>query len=420
MKVREFGFSKLHTIKQSQNIFFSKFNSFNKIENIETEESFHRILATDIIAEKNLPGYKRAAMDGFAIIAENSYGASETSPLQLKIVGNIIAGETVDIDIKSGQAVKISTGAMVPNNATGIIKLEDCEIINDNTLEIYLSIPPGRNIADKDEDVKIGDLILKKYKKLKPWDISMLISLQIYQIPVYSQPNIFILSTGDEIIAPQNTIQQGQIIDSNKPALISWLKFMGCNISKSVICKDNMSSITQSLNSITDDIDLIITTGGTSVGSKDFMAEIIENLGELYVHGVAIRPGKPLALGSLNIKNNNFPIIALPGYPLAAFINFHLFVSPLIQNWTHQDPLLMKKTHITLGEKIPSKVGSTDFVRLIDTPDGIFLNRITGAGILSSLVKSNYLLEIPYDLEGHNKGDIVEVYIINQPNPINY
>ncbi len=402
------GFSRTMRVDEGLQVLFENTTPPIKIESVYTEYSTNRIIANDIVAPLNLPGFRRSAMDGYAIMAEDTYGASSTNPLTLTIQGYVEIGDTNAPVLNPNHAIRISTGAPLPKDATAVIKIEDCEEVDETTLEVYSSVSRGKNVAEMDEDVAKGTTIYVKNHKIGPWDIAMLTSLGFETIEVLKLPKIAILSTGSELIPLSETPKTGLVYDSNRPALAAWIRDIGADLIFNDSCEDDPQSIKEQLLDIARKADLIITTGGTSVGKRDYMAEVIKDIGTIWTHGIAIRPGKPLILGEINGEKRNTPIVALPGYPLAAFLNFELFVVPLLDKWMKKDTEY-KYTKVRLAQPIPSSTGIRDFVRLVDSPEGAKVLRITGAGILSSLVKADYMLEIPEDIEGYENGQEVKV-----------
>lgn len=414
--VRGKGFSHTRKAEEALDILFSISKFIPKFEYIKTINALDRIIAENIISNINLPGFKRSAMDGYAVKANNTHGATETNPIQMNVTGMIEIGNTLSSPLKDKTMIKISTGAPLPEGADAVIKLEDCEQISDKMVEIVNSVAIGKNVAKIDEDIKKGEFIYNNGHLVKPWDIAMLIAIGKTSIKVMCKPMVATLSTGNELVDSDTKPKIGQVVDSNRPAINSWLIKLGVQIVDSQRCIDDIDIIEGTIKDLAIISDLIITTGGTSVGTLDFLPEIISKIGELSVHGLSIRPGKPLALGNIITETNGIvketPIISLPGYPLAAFINFELFVSPLISKWTKIAPPWQKWKKVKLMQKIPSKSGFRDFIRLKKGKFGAELIRITGAGILSSLVKADYMLEIPEHIEGYAAGEEVSVKIL--------
>jgi len=408
MNNRGYGFATLHTVAEARSLLDPHISKISHTTQISVDQALHRHLAEDILAPVDRPSSRRAAMDGYAILAEDTYGASESHPVQLDVLGELGLDQSSDLVLRSGKAVRVSTGVRLPDSVTGVIRFEDTEDLGDR-VEIYTSVVVGKNIAEVGEDVQKGTLVFHKDTLIQPWDIALLSSLNITKIQVYNKPQVGILSTGDELISFHSDPVNGQINDANLPAITSWLHYQGCDVVYSKQVGDDPEVIKTNIKAMLTKVDLVITTGGTAMGSRDFLAGVIGEIGTLLVHGIAIRPGKPVALGVLEQR---VPIISLPGYPLAALLNYHLFVSYILEKWTQRRGLLSVKTTVTLKDKIASKVGSRDFVRLKADEDGAALIRISGAGILSSLTNADYLLEIPEDVEGYNAGAKVEVFTL--------
>lgn len=399
------GFSSTMRIKDAQQILHEKIGKMTEEEIISVFASFNRLLSRDITAPHSLPGFRRSAMDGYAVISSDTFGASETSPILLEIMGKVEIGDTEVLTLKPGSAIRISTGAPLPNEANAVIKIEDCEEIDESTLELHAAVAQGKNVANEDEDVKRGEIVFKKNHLVLPWDLAMIVSLGIENLHVYRKPRVAVLSTGSELIGISKDAQIGQVVDSNRPAIEIWCKHLGAEVFFSGTCEDEVDIISSNLKNLAGKADLIVTTGGTSVGTRDYMAEIIDEMGESWIKGVSIRPGKPVIIGLIDTT----PIIALPGYPLAAFLNFDFFVVPILSRWTGVPSFWRSKTKVELSQSIASRSGIRDIVRLKKIGDKVEVLRITGAGILSSLTKADYLLEIPEDLEGYPEGSIVDV-----------
>jgi molybdenum cofactor synthesis domain-containing protein len=406
MSVRGHGFANVLRVDQIQDIILDQCKFTPTTATISSIDALDRILAENVVSKVNLPGFKRSAMDGYAVIASNTYGASETSPITLTVCGVVEIGDIKAPIIEDNTTVRISTGAPLPDGANAVVRLEDCEIISEDQIDVIVTVNAGSNVAKKDEDVKKGQTVLSQGTLLKPWDIALLESIAQHEIKIYSKPRISVLSTGNELIPAGKTPQIGEVIDSNRPAITAWLDKFQVDIVKSETCPDEYERLKDKLLELVETSDLIITTGGTSVGTKDYLPEIIREIGELWVHGCAIRPGKPIAIGTIKEKA---PIIALPGYPLAAFINFELFVETILTQWTKMKTPWKDQVKVKLNSKIPSRSGVRDFVRLRQVEDGAEVIRITGAGILSSLVTADYMLEIPEDVEGYPEGTEVIV-----------
>jgi molybdenum cofactor synthesis domain-containing protein len=410
-KLRKIGFSKLTSLENALEKTFSLV-VLNPIEEIEIGNAFNRILAIDIITEFDLPPFDRSAMDGYALKAEDSFGASPKNPKKIKLSGKIEIGETSTLILNKGQGIRISTGAPIPEGADCVIKIEDTEIQNE-IIQLYTSIPPGKNISRRGEDIKKGTIVLKKGIDLKAEHIALLTSLGFSKVKVRVKPRISIFSSGDELLEPGGSLQPGKIYNSNTPMISTLVKQYGGNVVRGETIKDHKSTIKKRLIEAADDSQIIIFTGGTSVGSKDYLPEIINESGVTLVHGVAHRPGAPVLIGSLG----DTLVFCLPGTPVAAYVSF-LKIAGLALRRMLGCQILDPRIEImaVIDKDVPvSGLGYLHYLRvhLERTKDKIIAVpvKLKGSGIISSLTSSDGIIEIPPHQEGLKKGENVIVKI---------
>ena len=412
-------FNKLLTVEEAKQVMFKNFDYYIKnlkldFKEIKAEGSRGYILSSDIISTIDLPRFNRSAMDGYAVKSSNTIGSSEDSPIQLELTG------ALDIDVENSGtlnencAIKVATGSLIPENADSVIKIENTEL-RGKILDIYEPVTPGKNISYKGENVKKDSIVFPKHHKIRPIDISMLFDLGLKKIKVKKAIRVGVLSTGSELLSykSDSDLKTGKIYDSNKPGIIAYLENYNAKGIDLGIARDDIESIKSVIESSIDNLDLLIITGGTSVGDKDLVPDAIKELGKIFFHGIAIRPGKPFGLGEVNKK----PIFLLPGYPLATFINFELFIIPFVIRANKLSIPPPNEVEVTLGDRIPSKSGYRDFVRLLSSKNEqnlVVAKKImtTGAGILSSLTSADYILQIPEDLEGYEAGTKVKVTVL--------
>ncbi|MHA1885684.1 MAG: molybdopterin molybdotransferase MoeA [Promethearchaeota archaeon] len=410
-KLRKIGFSKLTSLENALEKTFSLV-VLNPIEEIEIGNAFNRILAIDIITEFDLPPFDRSAMDGYALKAEDSFGASPKNPKKIKLSGKIEIGETSTLILNKGQGIRISTGAPIPEGADCVIKIEDTEIQNE-IIQLYTSIPPEKNISRRGEDIKKGTIVLKKGIDLKAEHIALLTSLGFSKVKVRVKPRISIFSSGDELLEPGGSLQPGKIYNSNTPMISTLVKQYGGNVVRGETIKDHKSTIKKRLIEAADDSQIIIFTGGTSVGSKDYLPEIINESGVTLVHGVAHRPGAPVLIGSLG----DTLVFCLPGTPVAAYVSF-LKIAGLALRRMLGCQILDPRIEImaVIDKDVPvSGLGYLHYLRvhLERTKDKIIAVpvKLKGSGIISSLTSSDGIIEIPPHQEGLKKGENVIVKI---------
>lgn len=408
-KLRKIGFSRLTSLEDAMEKLFSKID-LNPIEEIEIKEALNRILAEDIISEMDIPPFNRSAMDGYTIKAEDSFGASPKNPKRIKLIGVIEIGETSNLEILRGQGIKISTGAPTPKGAEAVIKIEDTEI-EDNTIILYTSLTPGKNISKKGEDIKKGTQVLNKGIEVKAEHIALLSSLGFKKINVRTRPKVSIFGSGDELIEPGNVIEPGKIYNSNTPMVSNLVKLYGGIVVRGETVKDEKESIKNKIVEATQDSQFIIFTGGTSVGTKDYLPEIIQESGTVQTHGIAIRPGSPALIGFFN----EVIIFCLPGTPVAAYICFLQIAGPAIRKMMDCiaiDPRI--KLSAVIKKDVPvSSLGFLHHLRVkieyINNEFVAYPVKLKGSGVISSLTESNGIVEIPPHQEGLKKGDKVIV-----------
>ena len=417
--IREVGFSKLTCVEEAKEIMFTHFSSFIKLKKskhveIDTFDTCGEICTEDIFSQVNLPRFNRSAMDGFAVRANETFGATEDSPVQRKLQRIVEIGMVEKHVLEKNKCIRISTGAPMPEGADAVVKIEDTKR-RGKVIDFFTAVTPTRNVSVKGENITKGQLLLKNGHKLRPYDISMLYDLGIKRVKVQAPLIAGVLSTGSELVSykSEESPTFGKVYDSNKPGLRVYLEELGVKSTDLGTVDDDKELLQVTIQSAIDKVDMILVTGGTSVGSMDLVPEIIASLGKLLFHGIAIRPGKPFGLGKVCSK----PVFMLPGYPLAAFLNFELFVIPFIKMICSIKILPNEVVEVKTSQKIPSKSGYRDFVRLkkvgIDgTLPVVEKIRITGASILFSFVDADFLLEVPEDLEGYEEGAIVNARVL--------
>ncbi|MHA1143582.1 MAG: molybdopterin molybdotransferase MoeA [Candidatus Helarchaeota archaeon] len=401
------GFRQLVSIQDAWRILETHFKLMPE-EIINVDSALRRVVAKDIHSRVNIPHFERSAMDGYAVRAEDTFGCSQTNPARMQIIDQIQIYETSQKEVHSGTAIQVATGSPIPKGANAVIKIEEAEEEN-GQLEIHFPTVPGKHVMKLGEDVKKGDLLLKKGHALRPQDLTILISSGIIEIPVYKQPRVAIISTGSELIEPGKTPKIGQIIETNSCLIKSYTELYGGVPIKRGIIQDDKDILKNALHSALD-ADIVVFSGGTSVGERDYLPLILQEEGEILFHGVSMRPGSPIAVGK--VQDNL--IFCLPGFPVSTMIAFEVFTGPTIrkmQGASVTDP--RPKVKARLRTAIPSKLGRRDFVRVRIDKSGNILEatsvRIKAAGIISSTTRADGVLEIPENVEGFEKDTEVEI-----------
>lgn len=375
-----------------------------------------RVLAENIIANINVPHFNRSAMDGYAVRAKDTFGASTTNPIILNLVGNINLGQPYKLKLGEKETVKVSTGAAMPENADSVVMLEYTEPVKANKIAVYTPVTPGLNVSKIGEDIKLGEKVLAEGTILKPQDIALLAALGVGEVKVRHKPKVAVFSTGNELVDLDGKLGENQIYDSNRYFLLSAVEDYGGLAIDLGIAKDDVTAIRATISEAVKLADLILVSGGTSVGLKDHAPQALNTLenSRVIVHGVSMKPGKPVALGVAEGK----PIVFLPGNPAAAMIAFHVFAKKILNTLIGAQAPRFDGTIIKakLLRRIPSTPGTRDFVRATLTKVGNEIAaepiRVSGASLISPMVKADGLIIVPEEKEGVEKGEIVDVILL--------
>ena len=409
--LKKIGFSKLTLLDDALKKIQAHIATAS-LDEVETSKALNRVLATDIISELDIPPFDRSAMDGYVVKAEDTFGASPSNSKVIKKIGTIEIGEQSDLILKSGEAIRISTGAVIPQGSDSVIKIEDTNI-EDDKVYIYTSIVPGKNVSKKGEDIPRGTEILKSGITIKASHIALLSSLGIKHIKVKKKPKVSVFAVGDELIEVGNPLPTSKIYNSNSPMISNLVETYGGSVVRELNLKDNEDEITNNLIKSSVDSQIIIFTGGTSVGTKDFLPEVILKNGEVLVHGIAMRPGSPVLIGIMNQSL----VFCLPGTPVAAYICFLSVVGITIKKMLgciDIDPRVELIAEISKDVPV-SRMGYRHFLRVkLEKRENFFLAlpvKLKGSGIISSLTQSDGIVEISEEKEGLKKGEKVLVYL---------
>ncbi|MCR4594387.1 MAG: molybdopterin molybdotransferase MoeA [Clostridiales bacterium] len=371
-------------------------------EKVNIHDSLCRVLAEDIVSDENIPSFDRTTVDGYAVISSDTFGASPSIPAQLEITGEILMGEKACFELKKGQCAKISTGGMLPKGADAAAMVEHTDNAEGICL-IYKSVAPSENITKKGDDVAAGQTALNKGTVIGPAQIAVLAALGISEIPVYVKPIVAVISTGDEITADKPS--QGQIRDINTFMLSSALRKNGCEVIEFGAVKDKREEIENAVKSCIKKADAILISGGSSAGTRDMTVDIISSLGEVFFHGIAMKPGKPTIFGMIDGK----PVFGLPGHPLAAYFVFRLIVSEYIKSIMGLPGDKAAKNGI-LSVNIPSNHGREEYLCVKYNENNEVVPVYSKSGIVSVLSEAEGFIRIDRNTEGLFRGTTVEIY----------
>ncbi len=378
--------------------------------NPETEivllkDAYRTVLAEDVHAAIDLPPFNRVSRDGYAVKAEDTFRASEDSPVTLKLIDAIGAGDKPDKEVKKGTCIEVGTGAPVPEGADAVVMVEFTENIEGN-VSIYKSAAIGQWIASKGSDVSKGDFLLPSGTLLTHDKIGVLGAIGMGKVHVFKKPKVAVISTGNEIINYDEKLEYGKIYDINSQTIINAVKSCGCTPVYSGIAKDNYDDIRSRIEQHLD-ADVIITSGGTSAGAGDVLKLVLDDIGEIFVHGIAVKPGKPTIVGKINDK----PIFGLPGYPAAALTVFHVLVAPFLRKMAFIDRRKSDVLKLKLSRRYHSSRGRHQYV-LVKIENDMANPIMKDSGAITAIAEADGYFEIKKNMELVPEGTEVEVVLL--------
>jgi molybdopterin molybdotransferase len=393
------------------------------VEDISISNALGRVLAQDIISPSDFPEFDRSTMDGYAVRSSDTFGAAESRPALLAVIGDIPMGVMPDRTIGKGECMKIATGGALPKGADAVVMFEQTQRVDDKSIEVVKAVAPEENVSTVGEDMRKGEAVMAKGHVLRPQDMAALAGMGITLVPVFEKPRVAIISTGNEIVSADKAPGPGQIRDSNSYNLEGLIALASGVAHKKGIFPDDYGRLRQALEEAMSDCHIVLFTGGSSVGAADFTARVIDDLGPpgVLVHGVSIKPGKPLIIGSVRRKKTgaSIPVFGLPGHQAAVSVCFEMFVKPVLERFTGAVPdpalagiTLQRTVKAKLARSISSSPGREDHVRvtLEKREDGLWARPVFGAsGLISTLVKAVGTVVVPVNTIGIEAGQEVEV-----------
>lgn len=385
-------------------------------ERVATEMALGRATAVSIQSPHPLPAFRRSTMDGYAVRAKDTFGASDSLPAFLRVVSEVPMGQLTKTVLSVGEAVIVHTGGMIPDSADAVVQIEHTQAVGSETavpfeIEVLKAVAVGQNVLQVGEDVAQSADVLFAGHLLRPQDIGGLLALGITAVSVIRQPKVGILATGDEVISPDQTAQLGQIRDINSYTVASLVRQAGGVPVFGGIVGDNFQALQQAAEDLLAHTDMLVMSAGSSVSVRDMTVEVIEQLGKpgVLLHGVATRPGKPTIVGAVDSK----PILGLPGNPVSAMVQFDMFGTPAIYKLQGVTKLPQRgRVWARLTQNIASESGREDYVpaKLEEGADGLLATPVFGkSNLIYTLVKADGLIKVPLNKGGLYADERVEV-----------
>lgn len=393
----------------AKNLIQEYFNKYYEpeCEEIPIENSNGRVVFGDIYAKIDFPPFDRALKDGFAIKSEDSFGASEENPKVLKVIDALEAGSYSKKTVENGLAVEISTGSPLPEGADSVLMFE-YSLKNGDEVELYTSVTPTQDVGKKGSDVKEGNLLIKKDTVLSASKIGVLAAQGFTTVKVYKKPNISIISTGNELTELGDKLKPSKIYDVNSYMIKNAAESIGANGTIKGIVKDDYDQLKSKILECLEEYDILICSGGTSAGVGDVLKHVLDEIGEVKLHGIAVQPGKPTILGVIGEKL----VIGLPGNPVSSLVIFNVFVAPAIRSLLGLKESSLKKVEGKLTKRIHSAIGREQY-QLVKYDDGKVEPIFKDSGAIFSLARADGYVNVSKNTELVEEGEIVEVNLFN-------
>ncbi|MDE0214308.1 MAG: molybdopterin molybdotransferase MoeA, partial [Deltaproteobacteria bacterium] len=385
-------------------------------ESVRTTEARGRVLAEDLYSQVDLPHFNRAGMDGYAVIARHTFGASPALPAYLKLAGTVEMGQEATRRLGVREAVRISTGGMLPPGSDAVVMVEHTEETGDGTVEIYRAASPWLNVIQVGDDIRKGEPVFPRGRRLRAHDLGALTGIGIASVSVYRRPRVTLISTGDEIVAVDREPRPGQVRNINQHSLAGLIAECGAELNDLGVVPDEPAPLRAALARGLDWGDLVLLSGGSSMGTRDMALEVIRSLPDarIFFHGISVSPGKPTIYAQAAGK----PVLGLPGYPVSALVIFDLFAAPLIRALSGESAPAVHMGRNTLravmDTNVSSQTGREDYVRvtLERRGDTVYAAPLPSkSGAIFTLVKADGMVCIDLNSEGLEQGEEVEVVL---------
>ncbi len=362
-----------------------------------------RVLARDVISSCDVPPFSRAAMDGYAVVAEDTFGASQYDPKTLTCDERVYTGQVPARAVSRGGCAEIATGAPMPNAADAVVMVEETERGEDGLVRVFVPVYPGQNVGRQGADIRAGQAVLCSGGLLNPSRIGALAAVGVLEVEVFARPRVAILSTGNEIVDPGVPLAPGQIYDINRFTLSAVIEEHGGVPVPYPTAPDTLEALDVALDACARE-DLIIFSGGSSVGERDLILDVVARRGEVIFHGIAVKPGKPTLFGLASGK----PVLGMPGYPTSCLSNSYMLLVPALRRMARLPPSIVRTVRLPLGQRIVSTTGRHQFftVRIVD---GAAMPAFKASGDITSMSQADGYIEIPAQTDIVEKGALVDV-----------
>jgi molybdenum cofactor synthesis domain-containing protein len=374
-----------------------------RTERAALREAAGRVLAAPAISRVDVPPFDRAAMDGYAVVAEDTFGAGPYEPRLLRLVETIYTGQVPTRAISRGDCAEIATGAPMPDGADAVVMVEETDKAGSDTIRIMTPVYPRQNVGRRAADISMGQTLLSPGDVLNPSRVGALAATGVDEVEVYARPRIAILSTGNEIVDPGRPLQPGQIYDINQFTLSSIIGLHGGIAVVHPTAPDNLAELSVAVAGTSGD-DMLVFSGGSSVGERDLIMDVLRHLGEVVFHGIAVKPGKPTVFGRIAGR----PVLGMPGYPTSCLSNAYMLLVPMLRRIARLAPWTPRSVQLPLARRIVSTTGRHQFYT-VRIADGTAVPAFKASGDITSMSLADGYIEIPAQTDIVEAGELVEV-----------
>lgn len=394
------------TREEAVRIILEKIPEAADVETVGLPDALGKVVAEDILSPEDLPAYARSTVDGFAVHAADTYGCSEALPAMVTYAGKVLMGEDEKRVLPKGSCMQVPTGGQVPEGADAVVMVEHSEDLGDEFRYMLKPVAPGENVNAKGDDIALGGVAVPKGTLIEPRHTAVLAALGISELNVRKPLTVGILSTGDELVDYTETPKGTEIRNINSVTLAAAVQALGCIAKTYPIVPDEEDALRAAIDTVRRECDFLIISGGSSVGERDNVNRVLASFGEVYFHGVALKPGKPTMFAMLD---GDVPAFGLPGHPAAAFYTFHLFAKPAILK-RRGAIAVPRYVEAELSQKVPSNHGREEILG-VALENGKAVPLPAKSGVVSVLSKADGTITIPRDLEGLERGAKVKVLL---------
>lgn len=378
----------------------------DRVERLNIREASGRVLAADAVSAHDVPPFSRAAMDGYAVLAADTFGAGQYNPKTLTCVEQVHTGQVPARAVAAGQCIEIATGAPMPSGSDAVVMVEETDKDDRGQVRIFSPVYPQQNVGRQGADIVAGQVVLRAGEVLNPSRIGALAAIGALEVEVYVRPRVAILSTGNEVVEPGQPLGPGQIYDINKFTVAAVIAEHGGVPVPYPSAPDTLEALDRALDSCACE-DLIVLSGGSSVGERDLILDAVANRGEIVFHGIAVKPGKPTLFGVIAGR----PVLGMPGYPTSCLSNSYMLLVPALRRMARLPAALARTVTLPLGQRIVSTTGRHQFYT-VRIEDGAAMPAFKASGDITSMSQADGYVEIPAQTDIVEKGEMVEVRLL--------